>query len=89
MSRDSRTNSVVVPPAVIQDTLNPYKLEQWELAFLSRSDPAVPLGETANHPDVRRVMPFEAKSRVDDAVQKLLQRSLDMLAVVMLTKPKE
>jgi SAM-dependent methyltransferase len=89
MSRDPQSDRFHVPCAVIQDTLKPYELEQWELLFLSRSSPGMPLGETVNLPDVRRAIPFADENQVDREVQNLLQRSLDALAVIMLKESKK
>ena len=89
MNRHPETNRFQVPVAVIQDTLKPYELEEWELMFLSRSDPAVPLGDTAKLEEVRRLMPFETDSQVNDGVEKLLRRSQETLAVVALEEPKK
>jgi SAM-dependent methyltransferase len=78
----------VVPAAVVQDELNPFVLRQWELVFLSHVQPRQPLGAIIRQPAVRQTLPFGSAEEEDRAVEQLLKRCLDMLALVLLERPR-
>lgn len=81
-------NKFVVPAAVVQDELNPFVLQHWELVFLSHIQPQQPLAAIIRQPAVRQILPFRTTEEEDRAVEQLLKRCLDMLAVVLLERPK-
>lgn len=83
-----RPNEFTVPSAVVQDELNPFVLQQWELAFLSQIRPQTPLGAIIRQPEVRRVLPFGSSREEGQGVEQLLNRTLEMLALVLLERPK-
>lgn len=73
-----------IPPAVVQDEWEPLQVSQWELFFLSRIQPQITLGEAAEDPEVKKIIPFKGRGEVNSAVEKLLKKVLDMLGAVLL-----
>jgi hypothetical protein len=73
-----------IPPAVVQDEWDPLQVSQWELFFLSQIQPRCTLGEVIETPEVKKVIPFKNREEVNNGVEKLLKKALDMLAVVLL-----
>ncbi len=73
-----------IPAAVVQDEWDPLEVSQWEIFFLSRVQPQITLGEVVEKPEVKKVIPFQGKEEIDGAVEKLLKKALDMLAIVLL-----
>lgn len=75
-----------IPPTVVQDSWGPMEISQWQLQFLSRIDPEQTLGQIVQLPDIRKIIPFDSRAAVDNAVEKLLIKLLDNFAVVFIEK---
>ena len=73
-----------VPFTVIQDAWGPLQISKWELIFLSRIQPQMSLEQVLHLPDVQHEMPFKSDEDINSAVEKLLEKALDRLAVVFL-----
>jgi SAM-dependent methyltransferase len=76
----------LIPPTVVQDSWGPMEISQWQLQFLSRINPEQTLGQTIQLPDIRKAIPFNSRAAVDNAVEKLLVKLLDNLAIVFIEK---
>jgi len=73
-----------VESAVVQDEWQPLELAQWELIFLGLIEPGIPLGDIIQNPSVKRVLPFTRPAQIDQAVEKLLEKTIEMTALVLL-----
>lgn len=80
----NKIGTFLIPPTVIQDAWGPMEISQWQLTFLSHILPELSLGQVAQMPAVRKIIPFTARAAVDNAVEKLLKKVLDNLGIVFL-----
>ncbi len=60
------------------------EISKWQLMFLSRIHPGITLEEAFLHPDVQKEIPLKPGKEINDAVEELLKKALDRLAVVFL-----
>ncbi|MCP4217739.1 MAG: methyltransferase domain-containing protein [bacterium] len=74
----------LIPPAVVQDAWEPLEISQWQLTFLGHIQPDMPMGKSIEMPAVRQVLPFHSPAAIDAAMRELLEKVLDMTAVVLL-----
>ena len=81
-----REEVFAVPFTVIQDAWGPLHISRWELMFLSRILPEMALGEILELPEIKKEIPFHTQPEVDAAVETLLKRAMDRLAIVFLEK---
>lgn len=73
-----------VPFSIVQDAWGPLEISQWELAFLSLIVPEITLGQIIENPGIRRLHRFRSDQEMNEAVETLLKKSLDRLAIVWL-----
>lgn len=84
--KKGREEMFSVPFTIVQDAWGPLRIARWELAFLSQILPEIPLGDIIRKPEIEKLLPFRSPDRVDQAVETLLQKALDRLALVWLEK---
>lgn len=75
-----------VPFTVIQDAWGPLQISYWELIFLSSILPELTLEEVLFLPQVKDKIPFKSETEINQAVELLLKKTLDRLAIVFLEK---
>jgi hypothetical protein len=75
-----------VPFTVIQDAWGPLQISKWELVFLSRILPEMTLGEVLDLPEVQKEIPVKSEQEMNQAIETLLKRAMDRLAVIFLEK---
>jgi SAM-dependent methyltransferase len=73
-----------VPFTIIQDAWGPLEVSKWELMFLSLIVPEKTLQEVLDSPAVQKELPFKSEKETSAAIEALLQKALDRLAVVFL-----
>jgi SAM-dependent methyltransferase len=79
-----KTDVYAVPFTIIQDAWGPLEISRWQLMFLGRIRPDMPLGDVLSIPEVQREIPFRSEQEINTAVEDLLKRALDRLAIVFL-----
>lgn len=79
-----KKDTYAVPFTVIQDAWGPMQISRWELIFLSRIQPEITLEQVLQLPDVQKEMPFKSEEKTDAAVEKLLVKAMDRMAIVFL-----
>jgi hypothetical protein len=75
-----------VPFTVIQDAWGPLQISKWELIFLSRILPEKTLGEVLELPEVQKEIPVKPEQEMNQAIETLLKKAMDRLAVIFLEK---
>jgi ubiquinone/menaquinone biosynthesis C-methylase UbiE len=75
-----------VPFTVIQDAWGPMHIFKWELIFLSRILPEMTLGEVFQLPDVQKEIPVKPEKELNQAMEILLKKAMDRLAIVFIDK---
>lgn len=75
-------DTFAVPFTIIQDAWGPLVISKWEMIFLSRIVPDKSLGQVIDDPELRKEMPCQSESDIDEAVESLLNKALERLAVV-------
>jgi hypothetical protein len=75
-----------VPFTVIQDAWGPLQISKWELMFLSRIQLEMTLGEVLELPEVQKEIPRKPGQELDQAIETLLKKAIDRLAIVFLVK---
>jgi ubiquinone/menaquinone biosynthesis C-methylase UbiE len=73
-----------VPFTVIQDAWGPLQISKWELIFLSRIVPEMALGEVFQLPDVQKEIPVKPGNELNQAIEVLLKKAMDRLAIVFI-----
>jgi len=81
-----KTDTFSVPFTIIQDAWGPLELSRWELLFLGQIFPEITLEEALNKPDVKNAIPFKENKDIDRAVEQLLKKAIDRLAILFLEK---
>ncbi|MGE5344041.1 MAG: class I SAM-dependent methyltransferase [Candidatus Omnitrophota bacterium] len=82
-----KPDTFAVPFTIVQDAWGPLEINRWELMFLSRIRPDITLKDVLIHPAVQNGMPFKKENDVNAAVEHLLTKTLDRLALVFLSNP--
>lgn len=75
-----------VPFTIIQDAWGPLEISRWQLMFLGHITPDMTLEQVIRLPAVQKEIPFKSEQEIDTAVEDLLKRAMDRLAVVFLEK---
>jgi SAM-dependent methyltransferase len=80
-----KNNTFAVPPAVVQDEWGPLEISQWEMVFLSHIQKEKRLDEVVQNPEVTKVLPFKSRKEEDNAVEKLLEKVSELMAIVLIS----
>jgi hypothetical protein len=83
-----KKGTYLIPPTVVQDAWGPLEISQWQLTFLGHILPEYSLGQVAQIPAVRKMIPYTSRAAVDNAVEKLLKKVLDNLGMVFIENNK-
>jgi ubiquinone/menaquinone biosynthesis C-methylase UbiE len=75
-----------VPFTIIQDAWGPLEISRWQLMFLGHIIPDMTLEQVFRLRAVKKEIPFKSEEEIDTAVEDLLKRALDRLAIVFLER---
>lgn len=79
-----KPNTFAIPFTIIQDAWGPLEVSRWQMMFLSQIVPEITLEDALKKPVVLKELPFKNENEIDRAVEELLNRALDRLAIVFL-----